>query len=57
MKVDTPIVGKRVDLNFTFEDSGTYRCAKYSGTINSKGIFDIEKTIKGFQINEKSNSY
>ncbi len=23
----------------------------------SKGIFDIEKTIKGFQINEKSNSY
>lgn len=42
VKVDTPIVGKRVDLNFKFEDSCTYKCAKYSGTINSEGIIVIE---------------
>lgn len=42
VKVDTPIVGKRVDLNFKFEDSGTYKCAKYSGIINSEGIIVIE---------------
>ena len=42
VKVDTPIVGKRVDLNFKFEDSGTYRCAKHSGIINGDGIIVIE---------------
>ena len=42
VKVDTPIVGKRVDLNFKFNDSGTYKCAKYSGIINSEGIIVIE---------------
>lgn len=42
VKVDTPIVGKRVDLNFKFDDSGTYKCAKYSGIINSEGIIVIK---------------
>lgn len=42
VKVNPPIVGKRINLNFKFDDSGTYKCAQYSGIINSEGIIAIE---------------
>ena len=37
-----PVVGERIDLNFKFEDSGVYKCAKYSGVINADGVIVLD---------------
>ena len=42
VQVKNPVVGERIDLNFKFEDSGVYKCAKYSGVINADGVIVLD---------------
>ena len=42
VQVKNPVVGKNIDLNFKFEESGVYKCTKYSGIINADGIIILD---------------